>query len=590
MRLLAAGLLLALATPALAQQPITRAQRAVPAQLDEASRAAFAQAFRDVAAGRLASAKAVADANPNAVLTPALRAELLLAAKKPRADAIAELLSASPDLPQAARLAARAGRAADLPDLAQPRALRIVSSTAPIGPRSVRPDTPQSAAFVAAVRPLVGSGQADAAEALWRARAAEAGDAVRSEWAQRIAWDQFGAGNDEAAIRMGDEASRGVGEWAAMGAWTAGLAAWRAGDCLRAAERFDRIVAGPDDLLAAARYWASRAWLACGKPKTATARLKAAADSDIGFYGILARRALGIEDKGDWREPDFIQADWNTLARMPGARRAAALVEIGQLGLADRELKHLAATGDVTAYEPLLRLAARLNMPATQYWLAHRPPVGQQAPLAARFPAPEWTPYRGWRVDKALVFAHALQESNFVTDATSRAGARGIMQLMPGTARDLARGMGEDCDVDRLARDPEFNIEYGQSYLEKLRDMPWTQGLLPKVVAAYNAGPGSVQRWNTTLKDNGDPLLFLESIPFRETRHYVEVVLRNYWKYQQRQGAAAPSLDAYAANLWPRFPGLPGATAVKVVPAMPSTATAVATLAAPAPDGAPGAN
>jgi soluble lytic murein transglycosylase-like protein len=114
-----------------------------------------------------------------------------------------------------------------------------------------------------------------------------------------------------------------------------------------------------------------------------------------------------------------------------------------------------------------------------------------------------------------------------------------------------------------MLADPAFNVEYGQSYLEMLRDSPHTQGLLPKVIAAYNAGPGSVQKWNAGgLKDNGDVLLFIESIPFRETRHYVEVVLRNYWLYQMKEAAGAPqrasarpqSIAAIANNQWPRFP------------------------------------
>ena len=254
---------------------------------------------------------------------------------------------------------------------------------------------------------------------------------------------------------------------------------------------------------------------------------------------------------------------------MPGARRAAALVEIGEIGLADRELKYLAATTDTANYPALLRLAARLNLPATQYWLAHHPPVGIDPPLSARYPAPEWNPAHGWRVDKGLVFAHALQESDFVTSATSRTGAKGIMQLMPAAAKRAQARMADGSVVDVVARDlgdPEFNIDCGQSYLEELRDMSYTAGLLPKVIAAYNAGPGSVQKWNATVRDNGDPLLFIESIPFRETRHYVEVVLRNYWMYQLREGKTPPTIDALAAGLWPKFPGMAGPAAVTVTP------------------------
>src|SRR3546814_2514180 len=80
------------------------------------------------------------------------------------------------------------------------------------------------------------------------------------------------------------------------------------------------------------------------------------------------------------------------------------------------------------------------------------------------------------------------------------------MQLMPGTARQIAGTSSLPSDESSLA-DPSFNIEFGQTYLEELRDSPWTGGLLPKVIAAYNAGPGSVKKWNEELRDGNDPLL-----------------------------------------------------------------------------------
>jgi soluble lytic murein transglycosylase-like protein len=388
--------------------------------------------------------------------------------------------------------------------------------------------------------------------------------AVRSEWAQRAAWHAYIGLDDALALAMGRRASDGTGDWAAMGHWVAGLASFRQQDCEGAATHFDAIVQAfqaPTSLRAAGAYWASRAHLRCGRPHLVAERLAQAVARDRdGFYGLLAMRALGLESRFDWREPDFIQADWTTLRGHGGARRAAALVEIGQNGLADRELRHLAAATAPDTYEPILRLAARLDLPATQYWLAQNPPSGQMPPMAARLPTPGWEPARGWRVEQSLVFAHALQESKFITTARSGAGARGVMQIMPGTARDLARALEMETSDERLT-DPAFNVEFGQAYLEMLRDSPHTGSLLPKVIAAYNAGPGSVMRWNNGgLKDNGDVLLFIESIPFRETRHYTGVVLRNYWLYQMKAAAGdeqaepPPSLTAIAQNQWPRFP------------------------------------
>ena len=211
----------------------------------------------------------------------------------------------------------------------------------------------------------------------------------------------------------------------------------------------------------------------------------------------------------------------------------------------------------------LLHLAERLELPSAQLWLARNGPAGEVTPVSARYPTPAWAPQSGWRVDPALIYAHALQESQFRTDAVSSAGARGLMQLMPATAQLVARRKGESIDRSQL-NSPAVAFEYGQSYLEMLRDMPVTQGLLPKIIAAYNAGPGAIVAWKDKVKDGGDPLLFIESIPYVETRGYVAIVLRNYWMYHRQKGTNAPSLTALAQGMWPRFPGLPGKTAVRI--------------------------
>jgi soluble lytic murein transglycosylase-like protein len=160
-------------------------------------------------------------------------------------------------------------------------------------------------------------------------------------------------------------------------------------------------------------------------------------------------------------------------------------------------------------------------------------------------------------------FAHALQESNFRKDAVSQVGAAGLLQVRPGTAGDIARARGEPFDPKILV-DPVQNMEFGQSYIESLRDHHATGGLLPKVIAAYNAGPVPIAAWNSRAMDGGDPLLYIESIPYWETRGYVPIVLRNYWIYEKKAGKPSASRHALAQGMWPRFPGLPGATAVRL--------------------------
>ena len=111
-------------------------------------------------------------------------------------------------------------------------------------------------------------------------------------------------------------------------------------------------------------------------------------------------------------------------------------------------------------------------------------------------PIPNWTPYNGWRVDPALAYAHIIQESNFRTDAVSPAGAVGLMQVRPGTAGDTARARGTANSVSVASlKDPLVNIDYGQAFIELIRNSAATRGQLPKVIAAYNAGPLPVERW-----------------------------------------------------------------------------------------------
>ena len=141
--------------------------------------------------------------------------------------------------------------------------------------------------------------------------------------------------------------------------------------------------------------------------------------------------------------------------------------------------------------------------------------------------------------------------------AVSPAGAVGLMQVRPGTAGDFARARG--VALGNLA-DPRTNLEYGQSFIEMMRGKPATRGQLPRVIAAYNAGPLPVDRWNA-INDKGDPLLWIESLPYWETRYYVPAVLRNMWVYEGMAGTPQATLTALAEHKWPTFPTARGITA-----------------------------
>ena len=407
-----------------------------------------------------------------------------------------------------------------------------------------------------------------------------------TEWQAKVAWMYYLSGDDARTRSLTAKAAEGAGDWTVQARWMGALSAWRAGDCIAAGTGFEGVAARATDadLRAAAFYWASRADMACARPDRIEARLKSAAQFPESFYGQLARQALGIHDKV--RPAGVVQADWRALDARPNVRVAAALVELGETDWADEVVRQQARIGAPAEFASLVRVAETLDLPATTVWLAHNCPAGFRPDTAARYPTPNWTPASGWRVDKALVYAHTLEESGFRAKVTSPAGAFGLMQIMPAAATDFGRERGLTIDKAQLAT-PATNMDIGQRHLERLRDMVQTTGgLLPKVIAAYNAGPKPVATWNGLVRDGGDPLLYIESIPYWETRGYVTTVLRNYWMYEAQGGRAkSASRSALTQGMWPRFPGMPGAAAVRIAPSPLPAPTRVAAAAGSAGTG-----
>lgn len=416
--------------------------------------------------------------------------------------------------------------------------------------------------LVGQLQPYIKNDDPAGAEALLSPREAGLTPQGLTEVRQRVAWSYYIENDDSNARRMAAKALEGNagGDWAVQAHWTTGLASWRQNDCRAAAPAFANVaaLAGDADMRAAGAYWAARAYMVCGQAEKVENLLKSAARSDETFYGLLARETLGIPVGKTTSTASFGPSEWRLLKDSPNARAAITFAAIGQNGRADQILRHQAKIGGAPQYEALLRLARALDLPATQLWLAHNGPAGKQPESFARFPAPNWRPDGGWRVDPALIYAHTLQESGFRSDVVSSAGARGLMQVLPTTGSSMGLGSPAQLFV------PSVNMEYGQRYLENLRDMSATGGLLPKVMAAYNAGPAPVERWNSEVKDNGDPLLFIESLPYYETRAYVNIVMRNYWMYQIQAKGSAECLTGMAQGMWPTFPGSKGSRLVRL--------------------------
>ena len=378
---------------------------------------------------------------------------------------------------------------------------------------------------------------------------------ARAEWRYRVAWSYYIENQDAQAWALADTVrDNGSGPWVAEGDWAAGLAAWRLGDCDKAAEAFLRsaAVSTNPNLTAAAHYWASRALIRCRFPEKSDEQLRGAARFPETLYGMLAHEQLGRDLPETHAQPDLTEADWRRLRDEDAVQQAVMLAEIGRRDEAADDLVWLVRTGDPDDYPALSRLARALGLTGAQTFMAYNAPRGEGAHPSLRYPVTFRTPVGGWRVDPALAFAHALQESNFRERVVSPAGAIGLMQIMPITQREYAASINMSSNAD--LKDPAVNLAFGQRTLESLSTAGYTQGRLPKIMAAYNAGPSPVARWESEIRDAGDPLLYMESIPYWETRGYVAVVMRNYWMYLRQADAPAPSRIDLAENDWPQFP------------------------------------
>jgi len=534
----------------------------VPSQLKRKQSEHFRALFGAMDANKWDDAKDLLANAPTGPLKSIAQAEYYLDANSPRAElgSLLTLVNEAPHIPQAeqlGRLATKRG-AQILPALPQRRRLSYVpGNTVRSKPKSIDGDNIASRIRGRIINHIKNDAPSSAERLLQESSNSMSPEAL-TEFEQRIAWSYYIENDDRSALRMARKAQQGSGTWVVHADWVAGLAAWRLKDCQTAADAFDKVGRRADnsEFEAAGLYWGARADVACGQPHKAQPKLQAAARQDDSFYGILAAQTLGMQNAKSASAEQFEKSDWRALQLHENVKAAIALVEIGKESLADEVLRHQAKIGEARDHSALLKLARELSLPRTQLWLAHNAPRGFKPDAQARFPAPKWKPDGGWRVDPALVYAHTLQESAFRHKAVSPANAIGLMQVRPGTAGDIAKANGKSFRTSDLYR-PSTNLEYGQSYLEYLDRSSITQGKLPKIAAAYNAGPGSMQRWNTEIRDNDDPLLFMESIPYVETRGYVSIILRNYWMYEQQAGINSSSADALAQNQWPKFPKNP---------------------------------
>jgi soluble lytic murein transglycosylase len=328
--------------------------------------------------------------------------------------------------------------------------------------------------------------------------------------------------------------------------WTAGMAALERLNRPRdAILLFDKYARAGRSLQVQTKgwYWAGRAAAHGGDPVGARAQFELAAATPELFYGQLALERLGRIVPAPAGTPSLLVTDAQRQA-FQQKRLVRAIRQLGAQGSREEQslfIRALSEADDNDADRLLsVELASMLGRQDLAVWTARSARnAGSAFYYRSAFPIHSSGVPSGriW----SLVHGITRQESSFDRGAVSHAGARGMMQLMPGTAREQAGKSGVGYDYGRLTSDPNYNVMLGSAYFQRL--VAQWDGNYPLAVASYNAGAGNVRKWVRAYGDprgNVDIVSWIEKIPFEETRGYVQRVLENSVVYDRLN----PSLPA----------------------------------------------
>ncbi|MFC6686628.1 lytic transglycosylase domain-containing protein [Jhaorihella thermophila] len=328
--------------------------------------------------------------------------------------------------------------------------------------------------------------------------------------------------------------------------WLAGYIALRKlNDPARAVEHFKRFGAAVASPISKSRagYWLGRAYAALGNADKAHDAYAMAADFQTAFYGLLAAERIGRpfdpalanpETPPDWRKAAFLKSSV--------AQAALLLIKADEPGLARVFLTHLADSLDPQEVAQLGQMAVDLGQPYLAVMIAKQAARRGIILPGAYYPlhpvAKEKLP-----MAPEMVLAIARRESEFNPLVISGAGARGLMQVMPATAKKVARDLGilAAHATSRLTREWDYNAKLGANYLSGLAGR--FDGNVVLMAAGYNAGPGRPAEWIERYGDPRAPAVdvvdWIEHIPFSETRNYVMRVTESLPVYRARLGKPA---------------------------------------------------
>jgi len=367
-------------------------------------------------------------------------------------------------------------------------------------------------------------------------------------------------GEPALAYRLAEAHGAVDGTVFADGEWLAGWIALRfLNDPQRAFAHFTRMYAGVGSPISLGRgaYWAGRAAEAMGQQALATEWYGKAAANLASYYGQLGAQRLGA-DAGLRLDPlpTIDEATKASFAKNELVRLVRMMAEIGET---DRMRSFIVRIAETLHSPAEFRMLAELGkeIGREDYAVAVAKVARTRGIELVEYLFPTTKVPDGGQPEHALVLAVIRQESAFDQKAVSSAGALGLMQLMPRTAKHVAGALGLAFNEKKLTGDPQYNIRLGRAYLAEL--IGKYGGSYVLAIASYNAGPSRAREWMTTYGDPRSPTVdaidWVESIPFSETRNYVQRVLENLQVYRNRLGSSDGMVIALESDL--SRPGAP---------------------------------
>ncbi|MGY9027945.1 MAG: lytic transglycosylase domain-containing protein [Candidatus Puniceispirillales bacterium] len=337
--------------------------------------------------------------------------------------------------------------------------------------------------------------------------------------------------------------------------WAGGLASWRQKNFELSKYFFNKLAEktnGHDGIIAAGGFWSSRIAYAMGDPKKANYFLAKSASHERTFYGSLAMESLGYKYNPDFSLPEFDVDLIKKIKRFKGGLRALALIEVSEHHKSAREFRKIIPKFKIDDYPKLLSLASENNMPGLTFRLAAilRNNHGKIL-LGGLYPIPSWNMDISDLKERALIYSIVRQESGFNPRAKSSSKALGIMQVIPSTAAFIMKDRAYKLRGSKnyLLYNPSHSIQVGSKYIKFLLNLPLVNQDIMWMLASYNAGPGNFKKWTKNVDYKiTDPLLMLESLPARETRNYIKLVLTNLWIYNLRFNLKSDTLNSLAAG------------------------------------------